>query len=341
MKIKKFIMEEKISILVSIAVFGVVNIYLAMEYSFRALIGDILYLDLILLILYTIAFLAKFKGWQERYSALYESVIKQEEITAEEIRSKYMSEEIMSYMAAKSEQKLSHIMKMYEGRLRDVEEYISKWVHEIKLPISALTIILERIEDEKLESSIKNETEKINFLVNSVMYGSRATAASENIFILEERLDLIVKSAVKNHMFFLIKNNIEISLENLNFLVYTDKKWMIYILDQIINNAIKYAKPNAKICFYAEKHKQEIILYVKDNGIGIAPEDRERIFQKGFTGSNGRNTVYKSTGMGLYFSKKICEKLGHQIVVESVKDQYTMFQIHFKRISDYLNVSKM
>ena len=341
MNIKKFIIEEKINILTSIAVFGVVNLYLAMEYSFQELIGDILYLDLIILIIYTMAFYAKFKRWRDRYQELYKCVEKQEEITVEEIQPQYMSEEIMYYMANQSEQKLAQIMRMYEGRLNDVEEYISKWVHEIKLPISALTIILERIEDEELSNSIKNETEKINFLVNSVMYGSRATAASENIFILEEKLDSIVKRAVKNHMFFLIKNNIEVSLENLEFLVYTDKKWLIYILDQIINNAIKYSKPNAKICFYAEKNKQKIILYVKDNGIGIAPEDKERIFQKGFTGSNGRKTVYKSTGMGLYFSKKICEKLGHQIDVESEKDQYTMFQIHFNRISDYLNIAKM
>lgn len=341
MNIKKFITEEKINILTGIAVFVVLNIYLATEYSFRELIGDIVYLNLIILIIYIIAFLVKFKRWKNRYLELYECVVKKEEITGEEIRPNYLPEEIMYYMADQNEQKLSQIMKVYEGRLRDVEEYISKWVHEIKLPISALTIILERIEDEEMSSSIKNETEKINFLVNSVMYGSRATAASENIFILEEKLDSIVKSAVKNHMFFLIKNNIEVSLENLNFLVYTDKKWLIYILDQIINNAIKYAKQNAKICFYAEKHKREIILYVKDNGIGIAPEDRERIFQKGFTGSNGRNTVYKSTGMGLYFSKKICEKLGHQFDVESEKEQYTMFQIHFNRISDYLNIAKM
>lgn len=334
-------MEEKINIIISAVVFFVVNIYLTTEYSFKEIKDDIIYLDFMIVILYILGFFIKFKRWRERYLQLYERTVKEEEITEEEIEPKYIGEEILAYMAVQNKKMLSKSIETYEGRLKDMEEYISKWVHEIKLPISALSIIQERVENEELSSSIKNETEKINFLVNSVMYGSRTTAASEDIFILEERLDTIVKSAVKNQMFFLIKNNIEISLEHLNYSVYTDKKWLIYVLEQIINNAIKYAKPNGKISFLAEKKKKEFILYIKDNGIGIAPEDKDRIFQKGFTGSNGRNIVYKSTGMGLYFSKKICEKLGHDIMVESVKDEYTMFQIHFNRISDYLKVAKM
>ena len=80
---------------------------------------------------------------------------------------------------------------------------------------------------------------------------------------------------------------------------------------------------------------------IKDNGIGIDEKDLERVFNKGFTGSNGRNSVYKSTGMGLYFSKKIIDKLDHSIEVESVKDSYTLFIIKFYKISDYLSVTKM
>jgi len=93
--------------------------------------------------------------------------------------------------------------------------------------------------------------------------------------------------------------------------------------------------------FYAEDNKDYIKLCIKDNGIGIAKEDIDRIFNKGFTGSNGRNKVYKSTGMGLYFTKKVLNKLEHEINVESIKGEYTLFNIYFYKISDYLNVIKM
>lgn len=217
-----------------------------------------------------------------------------------------------------------------------MEEYISKWVHEIKIPISALNIISERIEDEDIGHSVKNEVEKINFLVNSVMYGSRSTASAEDIFIKEEILQDIVKQSVKNNAFFLIKNNIEIEIKDLNYNIYTDKKWLAYILDQIINNSIKYIKGQGKIQFYAKNKEKYVELYIKDNGIGIAKEDIDRVFNKGFTGTNGRNTTYKSTGMGLYFSKKIIARLEHKIEVESIQGEYTILKIRFYKISDYL-----
>ena len=222
-----------------------------------------------------------------------------------------------------------------------MEEYISKWVHEIKLPISAISMILERIDDAELSIEIKNETEKINFLVNSVMYGSRATAAAEDIFISEVKLQDIIKQAIKNNAFMLIRNNIEIKLENLDHYIFTDKKWILYVLDQLINNAIKYSRENAKIQFYGEESDKYICLNIRDNGIGIAAEDLERVFNKGFTGNNGRDTRYKSTGMGLYFSKKILDKLGNSFEVYSVKNEYTLFKIKFNKISDFTTITKM
>ena len=222
-----------------------------------------------------------------------------------------------------------------------MEEYISKWVHEIKLPISAISMILERIDDAELSIEIKNETEKINFLVNSVMYGSRATAAAEDIFISEVKLQDIIKQAIKNNAFMLIRNNIEIKLENLDHYIFTDKKWILYVLDQLINNAIKYSRENANIQFYGEESDKYICLNIRDNGIGIAAEDLERVFNKGFTGNNGRDTRYKSTGMGLYFSKKILDKLGNSFEVYSVKNEYTLFKIKFNKISDFTTITKM
>ena len=160
----------------------------------------------------------------------------------------------------------------------------------------------------------------------------------EDVFFNKVSLDKIVKSSVKNNSFLLIKNNIEVSLNDLEYTVFTDIKCVSYILDQIINNAIKYSKDEGKIEFSAKVIENGVVLSIKDYGIGIDVEDISRIFDKGFTGSNGRNRLYKSTGMGLYFAKNMIDKLGHKVEVNSKKDEYTIFNIYFYNISDYLNL---
>ena len=131
--------------------------------------------------------------------------------------------------------------------------------------------------------------------------------------------------------------NPEVMLNNLEYTVFTDIKCISYILEQIINNAIKYSKQKGKIEFSARDIENGVVFSIKDYGIGIEPEDIRRVFDKGFTGINGRNRLYKSTGMGLYFAKNMIDKLGHKIEVSSKKDEYTIFNIYFYDISDYLS----
>ena len=339
MNLKRFIREEKLTIIFNLAILLCTNLYYIVLNSVKYKKGDLIYLDIMLIFIYFLWFFIKYKIWKKRYDELYSYAEENENIEA--VDNEYIAEEIISQIISRKEETFRKRELEYQQQINDMEEYISKWVHEIKLPISTLNIIIERIEDDTISSNIKNETEKINFLVNSVMYGSRTTASAEDIFIVEEKLDLIVKNAVRNNSFFLIKNNIEISLKNLEYRIYTDRKWILYVLDQIINNDIKYCDENGKIEFYGVDEGNYIALNIKDNGIGIAEEDIERIFNKGFTGKNGRNSVYKSTGMGLYFSYKILKKLGHGIEVESVEGEYTLFRIKFNKISDYMNVAKM
>ncbi|MGO5053486.1 sensor histidine kinase [Lachnospiraceae bacterium LCP25S3_G4] len=302
---------------------------------------EIYYLDVILIAFYCAAFFCQYKRWINRFAMLYKSVEREVDINIDDVQPNYLEEEILTYIINHKENKYAKELKEKEQQLKDMEEYISKWVHEIKLPISTISMLQERMEEEQLSSEIKNEMEKINFLVNSVLYGSRATATAEDIFISEQNLEKIVREAVKSNAFLLIKNKIEIKLENLDYELYTDKKWILYVLDQLINNAIKYAKDPGEIKFYGEEKEHCVCLNIRDSGIGIAQEDQERIFHKGFTGNNGRNSRYKSTGMGLYFSKKILDKLGNSFEVESVKNEYTLFRISFHKISDFTSVSKM
>lgn len=139
---------------------------------------------------------------EKKYYDLYKSILNENDISLEDVKENSLEEEIIFKLIDNKDKKYDFKTKEYEEKLRDMEEYISKWVHEIKLPITALNIISEDIEDYDAASSIKNETEKINFLVNSVIYGSRATVASEDIFIKEENLGDIVKKSIRNNSFF-------------------------------------------------------------------------------------------------------------------------------------------
>lgn len=339
MNIKEFLKEKLSNFIYSAVLFLIINIYLFSLNSIKNL-SDLIYLDILIITIFIGFTILDYRKMKDRYSSIMELIEDEKDIDSYCIDDNFLEGKIINYIIDYKDKKLENETKECENQLKDMEEYISRWVHEIKLPLSAMKIILDRDSDDMI-SSIENELEKMNFLVNSVMYGSRATASAEDIFIKEENLKDIVRTAVKSNSFFLIKNNISPKLGDLDFKVYSDKKWITYILGQLINNSIKYSKENGVIEFSAEDKGEFIELKIRDNGIGINEEDLERVFNKGFTGSNGRNSVYKSTGMGLYFSKKIIDKLNHSIEVESVKDKYTLFRIRFYKISDYLSVTKL
>ena len=339
MNIKEFLKEKLSNFIYSAVLFLIINIYLFSLNSIKNL-SDLIYLDILIITIFIVFTILDYRKMKDRYSSIMELIEDEKDIDSYCIDDNFLEGKIINYIIDYKDKKLENETKECENQLKDMEEYISRWVHEIKLPLSAMKIILDRDSDDMI-SSIENELEKMNFLVNSVMYGSRATASAEDIFIKEENLKDIVRTAVKSNSFFLIKNNISPKLGDLDFKVYTDKKWITYVLGQLINNSIKYSKENGVIEFSAEDKGEFIELKIRDNGIGINEEDLERVFNKGFTGSNGRNSVYKSTGMGLYFSKKIIDKLNHSIEVESVKDKYTLFRIRFYKISDYLSVTKL
>lgn len=339
MNIKEFLRERKYHFTYSLVLFLIINVYF-FSLSIIEDLSDLIYLDILIITIFIGFTILDYRKMKDRYSSIMELIEDEKDIDSYCIDDNFLEGKIINYIIDYKDKKLENETKECENQLKDMEEYISRWVHEIKLPLSAMKIILDRDSDDMI-SSIENELEKMNFLVNSVMYGSRATASAEDIFIKEENLKDIVRTAVKSNSFFLIKNNISPKLGDLDFKVYTDKKWIIYVLGQLINNSIKYSKENGVIEFSAEDKGEFIELKIRDNGIGINEEDLERVFNKGFTGSNGRNSVYKSTGMGLYFSKKIIDKLNHSIEVESVKDKYTLFRIRFYKISDYLSVTKL
>lgn len=340
MNLKRFIKEKGLNLICFIIIISIINIYLICINSFQSRYEDLLYLDFLIILVYLIFFIVNYNRWSKKFRYIYDNIEDKIELEYEKIAENSLEEELLKKAIKKNNEIRIAETQKYKASLQEMDEYIAKWVHEIKLPISALNIVVDRIDDSDLSSSVKNEVEKINYLVNSALYGSRTNSAEEDIFIKEEKLDYIIKKSIKNNAFFLIRNHVEVVIKELNYEVYTDTKWIIYVIDQIINNAIKYVDNIGKIEFYAKDEDKLTILCIKDYGIGITQEDIGRVFNKGFTGSNGRNKVYKSTGMGMYFSKKIIDKLGHEIKVNSEEGEFTEFQIFFYKISDYLKSTK-
>jgi len=242
----------------------------------------------------------------------------------------------------KNEEKTIETSKLKED-LQEIHDYITKWVHEIKIPLSVCELIADKIEEEELydiSGELRQELERINFLTSQVLYTSRVSSYSEDFIIEEINIDGLVKSVIKNNINAFLSKKIEVVIDDLNYNVFTDSKWTFYILDQIINNACKYVDIHGKIEIFAEEDDESVILSIKDNGMGIPTKDIERIFDRGFTGDNGRKTT-KSTGMGLYIVRKIAIKLNIKIEVSSKVSQYTEFKIVFYKIADYFNVTKM
>ncbi|MDC9356899.1 ATP-binding protein, partial [Clostridioides difficile] len=143
---------------------------------------------------------------------------------------------------------------------------------------------------------------------------------------------------IKKNKYQFIYNKIDLNVNQLNKTVLTDKKWITHIIELIIDNAIKYSHMGGKIEIYLKENEKGCELHIKDYGMGIVPQDIERVFDKGFTGENGRKKT-KSTGMGLYISKKILNKLSHDINVISTPNEFCDVYITFYNLSDYFNVT--
>lgn len=211
---------------------------------------------------------------------------------------------------------------------KEYKEYIEQWIHEVKTPIASIKLIEE---NNKTNTSrvVLQELEKLDTYVEQALFYARSEEVEKDYLIREMSLEeCINKIIIKNKKIFIL-NNIGVEIDNIDKNVYSDSKWLEFILNQIIVNAIKYRNnKDPKVKVYVSDVKNGIKLIVEDNGIGIPTDELERVFEKGFTGSTGRLNS-KSTGIGLYLCRKLCDKLGLLIDIESEINRYTKVSITF------------
>lgn len=213
-----------------------------------------------------------------------------------------------------------------DRKYRHMIDYYTVWVHQIKTPIAAMKLHLQN-EDSTLSRTLLSDLHHIEQYVEMVLTFLRLNADSTDYIIQEYDLDPIVKQAVKKFSSEFIQRKLTLIYQPLGTTVITDKKWLAFVIEQVLSNAIKYTPPGGSITITLESPKR---LRIRDTGIGIAPEDLPRIFENTYTGYNGR-TDSRASGIGLYLCHRICDNLHHTISAQSVLDVGTVIDIDLAR----------
>lgn len=215
-----------------------------------------------------------------------------------------------------------------EKRRNDHLTFINQWVHQMKTPLSVIELITQENDDEHLES-IREETDKLEKGLEMVLYAARLEMFEQDFQVEPVSLKSVIEAAIRENKRFFIKNHVYPEVHVSGTTVESDEKWLEFIFNQLITNAVKYSTGKGrKVVITETKDALETIVTVQDYGVGIPKTDIKRVFNPFFTGENGRN-YRESTGMGLYLVKEVCEKLGHKIELTSVRGEGTSVQIRF------------
>ena len=261
----------------------------------------------------------------------------------EQLEERYLLPEIMQEPERADEQVFYQIMKMAEKSMlerigevqrerKEYKEYIEQWIHEVKTPITAIKLICENNRC-SFTRELMAELENINRFTEQALYYARSEHTEKDYSVREISLSDVVHGAIADNKYLLRQNNVAVTVEDVEYSIYSDDKWLRFILDQLISNAVKYRADQPALHFFAVKENDSIILSVEDNGIGIPQSDLPRIFEKGFTGQNGR-MIRSSTGIGLYLCRRLCDKLGIGISASS-EGKGTAISLSF-RINDFV-----
>ena len=211
-------------------------------------------------------------------------------------------------------------------KYRDMIEYYTLWAHQIKTPIASMHLNLEN-EDTTLARDIRSDLMRIEQYADMVLCYLRLDSEDTDYVFREYATDSIVKQALHKFSSFFIRGKIRLEYRPIKGCVLTDEKWILFVLEQVLSNALKYTKAGGSISI---EETEPGVLCVRDTGIGIAPEDLPRIFEKGYTGCNGR-LQKKASGIGLYLCKRICERLGHKIRAESCIGEGTAVYLDLRK----------
>jgi len=258
---------------------------------------------------------------------------------AEQLEERYLLSEVMGKPERADDRVYCQLLRMAgKSMLEQVnevrrerteyKEYVEQWVHEIKMPITAMKLLCENNRSQ-VTKELLTQLEKVNRYTEQALYYARSEHTEKDYSVREIRLFDVVHQSIAENKYLLL-----IDLQETEDTVYSDEKWLCFILNQMIVNSVKYRTERPVLQFYIERQGNQVILCVEDNGIGIDAGDLQRIFEKGFTGQNGRKVLQNSTGIGLYLCRRLCNKLGIGICADS-KGSGTTLRLIF-HINDFI-----
>ena len=321
-------LEEKIFFIIISLVFTLfLSIYLLLIGVNASLI---ILLAILIIVFIFISLLVSYLLIKKRYEKIVNLVDSlDEKYLIKEVIDKPKNLENKAYYYA-----LDKACKALNDKLSEVEnskneylDFLDSFIHEVKTPISALSLYADNNNDER----IKEEVLKISRLVDKMLFYARSDVVEKDYFIKEVTLADLVHPTILEYKNYLLNYHIKVEVNDLdNLKVYTDIKWLNFIIGQIISNSLKYQnKKDRLVRIKGVSTKNNIKLEIYDNGVGIKEADVSKVFEKGFTGSN--RTKKNSSGIGLYLTKKLCDKLGIDIKIESVYLKYTKVVITFPK----------
>lgn len=308
------------------------NLYLGIVCASSIYVQDLIYLDVIILAVELLYAAWDYRKWRKIPSLL-----------DVDVRSDQGKVELI--LGKQAAAVLTQIEEEYRQENRFLREeadimtdYITKWSHEVKLPLSALALMNERNQDQSLQKEMKDCLERVQILLNTMMMGNKLKNMENDIKLERVSLEACVNQALRNQSYFLIQEHFQIEKEGVELFVYSDKKWLVYILDQLVTNAVKYRDEMPRLEFSAKKLGDGMsVLSVQDYGIGVDPGEIPYLFERGYIGSNLRTGDYRSTGMGLYFVRETAKRLGIEIRVYSKPGEWTRFELYFQDNASYFH----
>lgn len=337
MKLSDFFKDKIFNISILSFALITVEIFLCI-YNFGILIK--IYTVVSILGAYFIGLIVEYFSKKTYYEELQEKLreLDQKYLIVELLKeANFLEGDILKEVLQESNKSMLENVNYYKYLQEEYKDYIELWIHEVKIPIATSKLIIENNKN-KVTQSIEEEIDKIDNYIEQALFYARSNNVEKDYVIRKTSLKDIVNSVINKNKKQLISKKIKVEINSIDKEIFVDNKWINFILNQIVVNSIKYLdKKENYIKISAEEQKDKVILYIKDNGIGIKESEVSRVFEKGFTGTNGRINQKKSTGIGLYLSKKLCSKLGVGIKINSVENEGTEVILIFPK-SSYINL---
>lgn len=315
MKYGQYLTEHKIWIVIFMSILCSIEVFLL---TFSKSEWLMIYVAVTVVCGFFLGTFIEYRRWKQYFDKLNRCI--------EDLDKKYLLPELMEKGEVQEEKEIQSVLyemevsmnervSGYRRNSQEYKEYVETWVHEIKLPIGAMKMILANHKDAGY--GLEEEINRLERYVEQALFYARSNDVEKDYLINRIRLQQVVQDVILKRRKMLRNMNAGIDLHDLETEVNSDSKWLAFMLGQVLDNSIKYGDKNQlTIEIYSEKKDNSVLLHVKDNGIGIKESELSRVFDKGFTGSNGRGAA-NSTGIGLYLCRKLCHRLENNIFVDS------------------------